>query len=426
VSSCLQQGASINYQNERKWTLIFAAAAKGNFEVFKLLYDSGANPGIKNINDNTVLHASAQGGNLEIIKMLTGNEEYIEQYINATNNSDETALIKSIVVCNPEIVAELIAQKADLNIMMNHQETNEQATALSIAICKDYRLMLPEERRNPKSKNYKNDLERITVDYAKIAKLLIENGDDLNLKHDRGFTVFLFSAVLGRDKILQLLIDKGVDFNECYDKGDNALMIAIKNQHWKVIDLLLDPQNISKIDINAQGAGVLTVLHLLGYLMKNNKHLQHQEIFKQLLDIEDLEVNIQDVNGFTPVMVALYVNAPKKIIMSLLRRPKVDLSVISKGRTELELALQYIVAIKKKPELESADTTDESESEQALVPNTVSENQITLLAAQEMLPLLIKNANLECLGKNEIHNLYYFFERLGNNFKSLMLQNQHS
>lgn len=59
------------------------------------------------------------------------------------------------------------------------------------------------------------------------ARILIENGSDINARDSKSRTVVHYAAILADDKMLNMLAAKGADINavDCY--GNDALYIAI-------------------------------------------------------------------------------------------------------------------------------------------------------------------------------------------------------
>jgi len=68
--------------------------------------------------------------------------------------------------------------------------------------------------------------------------MLIENGCDVTIKNDSGFTALHLAADMGKTRIAALILDHGGDVNAKDDDGDTPLSIA-ERQGWQpMIDLL--------------------------------------------------------------------------------------------------------------------------------------------------------------------------------------------
>ena len=71
------------------------------------------------------------------------------------------------------------------------------------------------------------------------AKRLIEEGDDVNVKNDRGATPLHFAATRGHKDIAELLISKGADVNAETKTGYTPLHWAAMEDHKDVAELLI-------------------------------------------------------------------------------------------------------------------------------------------------------------------------------------------
>jgi ankyrin repeat protein len=81
-----------------------------------------------------------------------------------------------------------------------------------------------------------------------VAKILIENGSDLNVSSTMG-TALMAAVVKGNDEIVKILLDKNADINATDSNGTTALMYAVQFQNEYLIKLLLEYKaDKSKID----------------------------------------------------------------------------------------------------------------------------------------------------------------------------------
>ncbi|CAH0555981.1 unnamed protein product [Brassicogethes aeneus] len=112
--------------------------------------------------------------------------------------------------------------------------------------------------------------------------------------------------------IIEYLISKGADAKIKTDNGDNILMIALENKNWEEDDFI-KLNNIIKTSTNVD----------VNYTSKNGHNLLHiavrrdWEDYIKLLIKENVNVNIANSNGVTPLMLACYKNNIKVVTILL-------------------------------------------------------------------------------------------------------------
>ncbi len=125
-----------------------------------------------------------------------------------------------------------------------------------------------------KSDQYYQPLINVALDknHLDIAKLLVENDDDVNSKLDNGDTILHLAISKFAFDIISILIAKGADVNLTDSKGETPLSIAVRNSDIKTVELLL--RNNANPDIKenygkpaiyyAKKQGQKDILNLLG------------------------------------------------------------------------------------------------------------------------------------------------------------------
>ncbi len=65
--------------------------------------------------------------------------------------------------------------------------------------------------------------------HAKVARILLEHGADINLQDKKGWTALMLACFFEQDKAAKLLLEHGADVNIKNRKGKTALDIGYKN-----------------------------------------------------------------------------------------------------------------------------------------------------------------------------------------------------
>ncbi len=74
--------------------------------------------------------------------------------------------------------------------------------------------------------------------YTKTAALLLENGAAVNEKTIHGYTALMLASAPGHTGVVALLLENNADINATDDKGNTAFVYATRGQHQDVVNLL--------------------------------------------------------------------------------------------------------------------------------------------------------------------------------------------
>lgn len=206
--------------------------------------------------------------------------------IDSQDQENNTALTNSAYAGHTEIVAELLKQKANINL----QEGGNGSTALIYASMRN-RVSLVQylinTKANPNIQDESNDtalIEAAHNNHAKIVALLLEAKADPTLRGENGGTALIWAVKRKHRKIAQQLLDYSRDFIEVTDDfGKTALDLAISSETLPIIELLLQ-----------HGAIVNDPVKLLAVLHRYDQRVP--EILSILaLFLED-QINIRELN----------------------------------------------------------------------------------------------------------------------------------
>jgi uncharacterized protein len=73
-----------------------------------------------------------------------------------------------------------------------------------------------------------------------IARLLVENGADVNAKELKGWSVLHFAAQSNLPDLVKLLIEKGADINAQDDYGNTRLLNALSSFNGQSKDIIIE------------------------------------------------------------------------------------------------------------------------------------------------------------------------------------------
>jgi len=188
--------------------------------------DSGADLLLKNSRKETcLLHAYKMKKNNELFKYLIEREPKLV-------NEDKEFFFEVVEQNDVQTMKYLIEKKINLDVQERLYEMNAFYNKKSGKTA----LMIAFERKK-----------------LEMAKVLIENGANLNMIDNEGNTAFIF-AVLSyihdlAYPIVKMMIEKNVDLNLQNQKGETALMKAIVREHFDFFKGILElVENVNFMD----------------------------------------------------------------------------------------------------------------------------------------------------------------------------------
>jgi uncharacterized protein len=175
---------------------IFLALYRGNKEGARAI--AQRNPGLD------VFEAAAIG-NVTQLKNLVNHDPSL---VNSFSPDGFTALALAAYLGQKDSIEFLIAEGADSNALAKN-ETG--FTALTGAVSQNHN---------------------------QIARLLVENGADVNHRYEAGFTPLMHAAYAGNEELTALLLAHGADPDAKNSDGKTALTFAQEKGNHKILNLL--------------------------------------------------------------------------------------------------------------------------------------------------------------------------------------------
>src|SRR5579864_5086024 len=78
----------------------------------------------------------------------------------------------------------------------------------------------------------------VAQNHNEVAKMLVENGANVNYSYEGGFTPLIHAAHAGNLELVKLLLEKGADPNAKNGEGKTPMAYAREKGHDKVVELL--------------------------------------------------------------------------------------------------------------------------------------------------------------------------------------------
>lgn len=152
---------------------------------------------------NTALHLACMHGQVKTAKFLLSKLANVD----ALNDDNETPLIVGLRYCkNPLEITRTLVTQSNVDI-----QDKKGKTAIMYAVT-----------------SFNNS--KLSEDDKAAFKLLLNKVDDLELKDNDGYTVFLYTVKTNYSDGVDVLISKNVNINVCTNNNENALMVLASNQ----------------------------------------------------------------------------------------------------------------------------------------------------------------------------------------------------
>jgi TonB family protein len=251
-------------------TPLMIAAMRGLPEMVESLLQAGANPSAPDDNGRTVLMYGASSGNADVLQELLRAGAEVNAGSKEGSKEGNTALMAA--AGNPELVSILLQAGARVNALGRKKTTALLARSMGELEFED--LVMGEPHA---------DVPDESIDRAKVVRLLLDAGSDVNAKNEDGENA-LFTI---HDEAVRELIGTKIDIDARSKDGKTALMDTVAA---KVGELLVKP-----------GAGLdLTDPDGRTALMRGAEN-NYVENLKVLVEA-GAKLDLQDNDGSTAVM----------------------------------------------------------------------------------------------------------------------------
>ena len=299
------------------------------------LLKSGADANIQDVFGMTPLMWAAQVGDVE----MTSSILKLPIPLNAINNDGETALHLAISHRHEDVTAVLVDQRdVDVNVPAGGKRGTRSMTPLMHAIWREeINIVRKLLTRDDILVNNKDSQGLAAIHWAAFARnpeimeaLVKVASIDLEPMHDRTSPPLILAAYRDNAYAVRALLDAGANINireSELDARGTALMRAADRDCVSVVHELLKRQ----IDWNAKDSYERTAVHSAAI----NGSIDSLAV---LLSLRDVEVNIQDINGNTPLHDAAGLIHDSKCLELLLSKGA-DIEIANnRGKTPIDTA----------------------------------------------------------------------------------------
>lgn len=259
--------------------LLHIAVKKNDISFAKFLLSQHANINAKDNHGNTPIHFVSDIKMLDFLLEKGAN-------INTYNGLGENLLHIAVEADNIELVKKLLNLGMDINA-----KTLNDNILYSIAdeIPHDFLVTFGishyiDNIFNPCIFSHKGLISLHLVKSYKMAKLLVNNGAQINAKNASGYTPL--HCVYKHLEIIKLLLDNGADIKAKTNLGYSIIHIAVQNDNLNLVKLLL---NLG-LDVNMKAKNGQIPLHFV----------KSVEMAKLLIK-NKADVNVKDCNNCNPL-----------------------------------------------------------------------------------------------------------------------------
>jgi ankyrin repeat protein len=339
VRSLIKSGADVNAANRYGVTPLSLAAANGNDDVLRLLFEAGANAKAADAalrEGRTTLMLAARTGNVAAVRLLIDKGADVNAVESRTGT---TALMWAALENRADAVRALAAAGADVNARSSvtaypHTPPGVIGDALEEGYSYVGQTVLPRGWWTALMYAARQG----SVD---AARALAESGADLNVADPDGTPALTFAIINGHYDLAALLVDKGADVNQPDRTGATPLYSAVDMHTLQTS--FGRPELARAVTDGSVGAAKMLLAHganpdapLKTKILKRTYQAgdgrlaegatplmraarSNDVVMMQLLIDAGADLYRQTASGDTPLLVALKTQKPDASSVSLLR-----------------------------------------------------------------------------------------------------------
>lgn len=252
LTALLNAGADPNKRIYRPERPLMIAALRGYTDILEALLEAGANPDFQLPNGQTALVMAVKEENLECVSaLLDAGAKLIG------NDFKNTGLLALAAISGNPKITSLIEQEVKSRSHSDNKWNSpyrnryrDLFNALNDNRLDDFKKMLQIGILPDSTNDHENSLLQVFcqgslrryyqhLNTLEAAKILIENGADINRPSKDGTTPLMHATRTGQMDMVKLLTDHGAQINAENRSGHNALYYAIAGKHKAIADVLL-------------------------------------------------------------------------------------------------------------------------------------------------------------------------------------------
>jgi len=252
-----------------KVTPFINAVYEENFEIAKYLLGKGADINAADGKGNTAfMYAVKNNSEEEFLNYLISKGADI----NIRNNYGESALIYGVKFSNRNILEFLLKRGAYYTALPREKRLIDMYAMKEggeefVNFIKSYSInVFIEKKKEPL-------IEAAKSNNLKIAKYLIEQGEDINMRDEKGIGILSHAVITADIQFIEYILSKGMDINIKDNENKTPLFYAVITERTEVVKYLIE----NGADINIKDTKDMTPLEFA--IEKNN-----YEILKHLLN----------------------------------------------------------------------------------------------------------------------------------------------